>query len=173
MALITCPDCNQEISDAAPSCIKCGRPMETKSIVQPSNDEIPTDSTAQVSLKSNQWQHPISKEIITISNAAWLWALLFGGFYLAYKGHAGQGILWIILALFTVGIAWVVLPFMVKGILEKDLIKNGWIRGGNAHLAKETKTYLERTREQKQQDKRQIYIVIFVLVVILLYAFLV
>jgi len=28
MPLITCPDCQTEISDAAPSCIKCGRPME-------------------------------------------------------------------------------------------------------------------------------------------------
>ena len=27
MPLITCPDCQTEISDAAPSCIKCGRPM--------------------------------------------------------------------------------------------------------------------------------------------------
>lgn len=26
MALITCPDCNHEMSDAAPSCPKCGRP---------------------------------------------------------------------------------------------------------------------------------------------------
>jgi hypothetical protein len=28
MPLIPCPDCQTEISDTAPSCIKCGRPME-------------------------------------------------------------------------------------------------------------------------------------------------
>ena len=28
MPLITCPDCQSEISDTASSCIKCGRPME-------------------------------------------------------------------------------------------------------------------------------------------------
>ncbi len=27
MALIKCPDCGVEVSDAAPSCIKCGRPL--------------------------------------------------------------------------------------------------------------------------------------------------
>lgn len=27
MALIKCPDCGKELSDAAPSCIQCGRPM--------------------------------------------------------------------------------------------------------------------------------------------------
>jgi len=26
MALVTCPDCNSQISDAAPACPKCGRP---------------------------------------------------------------------------------------------------------------------------------------------------
>ena len=27
MPLIQCPDCGTDISDAAPSCVKCGRPM--------------------------------------------------------------------------------------------------------------------------------------------------
>lgn len=29
MALITCPDCNKEISDSAENCPNCGRPMST------------------------------------------------------------------------------------------------------------------------------------------------
>lgn len=29
MALIPCPDCGREISDAAPSCLGCGRPMHS------------------------------------------------------------------------------------------------------------------------------------------------
>ena len=29
MALITCPDCNKEISSSADSCPHCGRPMAT------------------------------------------------------------------------------------------------------------------------------------------------
>lgn len=155
MPLITCPDCQANISDAAPSCIKCGRPMESKSMLKPSSDDTPISSIAQGFLESNQWQHPISKEIITISNEAWLWALLFGGIYLAYKGHAGQGILWILISIFTFGLAWLVLPFMVKGILEKDLIKNGWIRGGNAHLAKETKPYYLEKYIKKEQTVRK------------------
>ena len=28
MALIKCPDCETEISDKAPACTKCGRPVE-------------------------------------------------------------------------------------------------------------------------------------------------
>jgi len=33
MPLITCPDCQSEISDTASTCIKCGRPMESEAIV--------------------------------------------------------------------------------------------------------------------------------------------
>lgn len=34
MPLVTCPDCNAEISDAAPSCPKCGRPMSKEQLQQ-------------------------------------------------------------------------------------------------------------------------------------------
>ncbi len=27
MPLVACPDCGQQLSDAAPACLKCGRPM--------------------------------------------------------------------------------------------------------------------------------------------------
>ena len=28
MALVVCPDCQTQVSDQAPACIKCGRPMK-------------------------------------------------------------------------------------------------------------------------------------------------
>ena len=173
MPLINCPDCQAEISDAAPSCIKCGRPMGDQSTVKPSRYEAPTYPVDQQSLKSNQWQHPTSKEIVTINNDAPFWALLFGGFYLAYKGHAGQGILWIILSLFTVGIAWLILPFFVKGILEKEYIVNGWIRGGTSHLVnkpkKIKKTRKKMTEKQKRRQKLENTALIIIFVGIPLY----
>ena len=35
MALIPCPECGREISDAAPSCPQCGHPMKEKSLDRP------------------------------------------------------------------------------------------------------------------------------------------
>lgn len=32
MALITCPDCGKQLSDQAPACPNCGRPMKKKPI---------------------------------------------------------------------------------------------------------------------------------------------
>ena len=76
----------------------------------------------------SEFKHPTSNEIVTVNDQAWVWALLFGGFYLGAKGNAGQAILWLILAMVTFGAAWFVLPFLVKGILEKEYIKAGWSR---------------------------------------------
>jgi hypothetical protein len=35
MPLITCPDCHNQVSDAAPACPKCGRPAQSVSTVGP------------------------------------------------------------------------------------------------------------------------------------------
>lgn len=35
MTLITCPDCHNEISDAAPSCPRCGRPGQLHQAASP------------------------------------------------------------------------------------------------------------------------------------------
>lgn len=39
MPLITCPDCGTQISDAAPACVKCGRPMAAP-VVSPTESQL-------------------------------------------------------------------------------------------------------------------------------------
>jgi hypothetical protein len=41
MPLITCPDCGQQILDAAPACIHCGRPVKPLSVAATAS--VPTD----------------------------------------------------------------------------------------------------------------------------------
>jgi len=41
MALVTCPDCEKQISDAAPACPNCGRPMNAPSEAGGGNDACP------------------------------------------------------------------------------------------------------------------------------------
>ena len=38
MALVTCPDCKREVSDQAPVCPGCGRPMKPVSSSPPESD---------------------------------------------------------------------------------------------------------------------------------------
>src|SRR5678815_707741 len=61
VALITCPDCQKEISDRAPACIHCGRPLEEKD----SSEEIlrgernkPLKPGRRVTVKRNSAQLP-------------------------------------------------------------------------------------------------------------------
>lgn len=45
MALVSCPDCQKEVSDQAPACIHCGRPMKPGQVdeVNPSPEGISLD----------------------------------------------------------------------------------------------------------------------------------
>lgn len=36
MALVTCPDCRKQVSEQAPSCIHCGRPLKADLVSGPS-----------------------------------------------------------------------------------------------------------------------------------------
>ena len=42
MALISCPACGKEVSDAAPACPHCGRPVVLSSRVSPPSSEVRT-----------------------------------------------------------------------------------------------------------------------------------
>ena len=44
MALITCPDCGKQLSDQAPACPNCGRPMKKK----------PTDKRVRISIPNTE-----------------------------------------------------------------------------------------------------------------------
>ena len=59
MALITCPDCSSEISDAALTCPKCGRPISNKS-----ESDLNTIQETSKSLKLGSF---LSEVIIWIS----------------------------------------------------------------------------------------------------------
>lgn len=51
MALIPCPDCGREISDAAPSCLGCGRPMHSLAPATP----IVIEQTSKTWKKGMLW----------------------------------------------------------------------------------------------------------------------
>lgn len=57
----------------------------------------------------------------------WLWALLFGFFYFAYKGSWEHAIIGAILALPTVGLSWVVYAFFARSIVRGTYLKKGWV----------------------------------------------
>lgn len=43
MALVECPDCGRQISDAAPACPQCGRPAEERALPNPQGARVCTE----------------------------------------------------------------------------------------------------------------------------------
>lgn len=60
------------------------------------------------------------------SGAPWLWSFVFGSFYFLYKRAYGWFGISFLLACFTLGLSWLVIPFFAKGIIRKNYLQRGW-----------------------------------------------
>ena len=69
MSLLNCPDCNHEVSDAAPACPNCGRPMG------PESDAVGTQlTTTQETAKKFKLQGILS--VLTFAvGSTWLYVV--------------------------------------------------------------------------------------------------
>jgi len=56
-----------------------------------------------------------------------LWVFLFGFIYFAVKGVWTHAIASFFLAGFTLGISWLVYPFLASGIMRKHYLTRGWV----------------------------------------------
>ena len=57
---------------------------------------------------------------------AWLWVLLFGALYFAYRGMWRHAILLFLLVLPTFGIAWVYYILTARRHVERHYLERGW-----------------------------------------------
>lgn len=60
------------------------------------------------------------------SSAPFLWCLLFGSFYFAFKGIWKHFLLSAVAAICTFGIAWFIYPFFASGIIRNHFLERGW-----------------------------------------------
>jgi len=59
---------------------------------------------------------------------AWLWTLLFGCFYFAYKGIWRHFVIAFFVAILTAGISWLIYPFFASRIIQRNYLQKGWKR---------------------------------------------
>lgn len=55
------------------------------------------------------------------------YALLFGPLYFFGRGMWGAGVLHLLAVPLTVGLAWLVVPFMAEGIVRRHYRLKGWV----------------------------------------------
>lgn len=77
MALISCPDCNKEVSDSAPACPGCGAPIASKVEAPQRGDFIPyTDQEVAVMLSKKPKTSHLLHLLLSILTAG-IWILVW------------------------------------------------------------------------------------------------
>lgn len=62
---------------------------------------------------------------------AWLWALLFGPIYFAYKRCYGHALISLVLASISMGLSSVIYAFFAHNIVRNNYLTKGWIEASN------------------------------------------
>jgi hypothetical protein len=77
-------------------------------------------------LSANTYRNPVNGYEEKIGHA-WLWTwLLGGGIYFAIRGVWRHAVAWPFLVISTLGIAWIVYPFLAANILRRHYLRQGW-----------------------------------------------
>ncbi len=74
-----------------------------------------------------QFLNPVDDRTEKIG-APFLWCLLFGCFYFAYKGAWMLAVMAFILTWSTCGLAWLIFPFFARELIEANYLRRGWLR---------------------------------------------
>jgi ribosomal protein L37E len=142
MALVTCDDCGNRISDLAKSCPHCGRPG-AQSTATP--HWAKQSSRTSVTLR---FQNPTNGHIEEIRNPG-LWSFLFGFFYFAVHGIWTHAVAGLLLGVPTIGLSWLIYPFYAEGIVRRHYLKLGWT---DVTSDRPFRPLLERLQELKESD---------------------
>ena len=72
-----------------------------------------------------EFENP-SNNYVEVVDGAWFYTLIFGCFYLGYKGAWMAAVLCFFAAFFTFGISWLIVPFFADDIVRKCYLQRGW-----------------------------------------------
>ena len=72
------------------------------------------------------FKNPANGHRETVSGYTWLWCLLFGPFYFAYKGIWKHVAISLVLAIFTADLSAFIYAFFAKGIVIDSYRNKGW-----------------------------------------------
>jgi len=82
---------------------------------------------------ADAFKNPANGYVEFVNPRSWLFCLLFGPIYFAYKGIWTHVFLSIVLAPITLGVSWLIYPFFVNSIIKGAFSKNGWIEETHSH----------------------------------------
>lgn len=111
-----CNGCGRFCTASQDPCPNCGTPVQT---------DLSDNYTTNTSQQPTHFENPSNGYRESIEGA-WLWTLLFGCFYFAYRKVWSHALISAVLAVMTLGISWLVYPFFARNILTKYYLREGW-----------------------------------------------
>lgn len=101
MALMQCPNCAASISDLAPACIQCGRPMKRPTVVTAPSESLSVEPEVNAAIQGSKLRQdvgssiafvglPIAMVIGMATSAATGWLVAFGVMVFAVVVHYGK-----------------------------------------------------------------------------------
>lgn len=122
--IVHCPYCGVDFNEQDlveyTRCPVCGNPLEHgRHVVSSSRGPIKGFFTAQ------DFVDPLTGRRTRIAHA-WLWALLFGPAYFAVKGAWFHAVASCVAAVLTLGLSWLIYPFLAARLLRKHYLRLGW-----------------------------------------------
>ncbi len=127
-----CPACKSPLSGSPDECPVCGIVIAKygrKTGKRRTPQEIPVGPTSRSYPKgkpgSLRFVNPVNNHV-EATTSPWVWTLLFGPFYFAYKGLWGHAVLGTILGIFTLGLSWIVYCIVAKKLLRNHYGRLGW-----------------------------------------------
>lgn len=102
-----------------------------------------------------KFMNPQNGYVEEVSDASWLWCLLFGGFYFAFKGIWIHFVIGIGAALLTWGISWLIYPIFARSIIIAHYQKSGWQEVPENEIPNRTSSATESIEDLEPWRKRE------------------
>lgn len=113
MTLIKCKKCSHDISDQAVQCPHCGIQIKPINSCYECGKNIPKDTLVCSFCGAPQGLYDLEYE-----DASILLTLLFGPFYLLYKGWVSIALIYTGIGVITSGIGFFIMPFYIKDLIK-------------------------------------------------------
>ena len=84
---------------------------------------------------------------------SWLWCFLFGAFYFLFKRNWRHVFLYILFAVFTLGISMLIYPLFVRKINNAKYLRSGWMPIYEAFIGYELEDEDEFDETEFEEDK--------------------
>ena len=132
MDAVYCVQCRKPIEIPDVFCKQCGadqRPPNQRPILVPVTHSLPPNIPPPSGYNASAGA-AISNPVPAQEEVSWVWTLIGGSIYFFIKGWWKAGLISFVIAIFTGGLSWLVIPFFAQSFVRNIEGQNGTLNIG-------------------------------------------